>query len=133
MNDELSKLGAAFIAVSTVPDEELRQIAELFDGEISRKTCLSAFLADDSNSNISCLDHGHVVPTIANTARSLPGVGTDEFRHISFLRGRTATCDNRGKSDCSRNEGFAMVSEHERKGFSIDKKASVGFISKQVE
>ena len=45
MNDELSEFGGAPVGVAAVPKEELREVAELRDGEIGGEGGLFAFLS----------------------------------------------------------------------------------------
>jgi hypothetical protein len=44
--------------------------------------------------NVSGLDHAHVVPTITNAAHALLSKTPDEPGDICLLRRRTSTCDN---------------------------------------
>ena len=112
MDDKLRELGAPLITIATVPDQQLRQIAKLLDGEIRRQTRLATFLANDTDPDIRCLDHGHVVAAVADAARALPGVGADELGDVGFLGGRAAAGDDGGKADGGGDEGFAVVGQH---------------------
>jgi hypothetical protein len=47
--------------------------------------------------NVSGLDHAHVVPTITNAAHTLLSKTPDEPGDICLLRWRTSTRDNGGK------------------------------------
>jgi hypothetical protein len=47
VNDELAQLRRALVRVPSMPQKQLREVAELVDREISRKRRLFALLADD--------------------------------------------------------------------------------------
>ena len=49
VDDELRELGRAAVRVAAVPEEELREEAELRDGEVGGEGRLFALLADDTN------------------------------------------------------------------------------------
>ena len=49
MDDELRELRGAAIRVTTMPKEELRQVAELRDGEIRSKRGLLALLPNNAD------------------------------------------------------------------------------------
>ena len=57
MDDKLGKFGTPLVAVAAMPNQKLGQVVKLLDGEVGRKTGLPPFLADDTNSDIGCLDH----------------------------------------------------------------------------
>lgn len=109
MDDKLRKLGAPLVAIPSMPDQQLGQIAELLDGEIGSQTRLSALLSNDANTHICCLDHGYIVATITNATCPLLGVGANEFGNVSFLNGRAATGDDGWETDGGGNEGFAVI------------------------
>jgi len=68
VDDELTQLSTAFIGEASVPQDELGEVLELQDREISSKRGLLALFANDSQANISFLDHRNVVTAIANTS-----------------------------------------------------------------
>lgn len=91
MDDELGELGGPLVTVPAVPNEELGEVAELFDGEVGSQTCLPTFLTDNTHTNIGGLDHRDIVTTISNAADALLGVSSDELGHVGFLSRRTST------------------------------------------
>lgn len=62
-------------------------MAELLDTKVRRKAGLTALLADDTNAYVCRLDHGDVVPTVADTAYAFPSEGTDEPGYVGLLGG----------------------------------------------
>ena len=99
VDHELREFGASFVAVSPMPDEELGQVTELLNGEVSRETSLSSLFANDTNAHVGCLNHRDVIAAISNAAYTLLGVFPNEFGNLGFLRGRAATGDHSGKED----------------------------------
>ena len=65
-------------------------MAELLDTKVGRKTGLTALLADDTDSYVCRLDHGDVVPTVADAAYALLSENTNEPGYVGLL-GRSAT------------------------------------------
>jgi hypothetical protein len=49
VDHKLRQLGGAPVRVAPVPEEELRQVAELRHGKVGRERSLFAFLADDTD------------------------------------------------------------------------------------
>ena len=49
MDDKLGEFGRTAVRVATVPHEELGEMAELSDGEVSRERGLFPFLAHNSD------------------------------------------------------------------------------------
>lgn len=99
MDDELGEFSTPFVAVSTMPDEQFRQMAELFDGEIRCETGLSTFFANNTHAHIGGLNHGDIIATIANAADSLLGVLSDKLGNFRFLGWRATTGNNGGEKD----------------------------------
>ena len=62
-------------------------MCELRDGEIGSERGLSAFLTHDTNTNISSLDHAHVVASITYASNALFGKCTDQKSDASLLGG----------------------------------------------
>jgi hypothetical protein len=75
--DKLSEFCTAFVAIATVPHQQLCQVTKLHNGEIGRKTCLPSFLTDNSNTNVCGLYHRDIVPTVANAADAFLCVSSD--------------------------------------------------------
>jgi hypothetical protein len=62
-------------------------MAELFDRKVGCKTSLTAFFPDDSDTDVSCLNHRDIVSAISNAANTFLRIFTDEFRNVGFLSG----------------------------------------------
>ena len=56
MNNELRELRAAAVRVAAVPEQELREEAELRDGKVGGERGLFAFLAYDADAWSKCQD-----------------------------------------------------------------------------
>jgi hypothetical protein len=99
MNDKLSQFCTALITVTTVPYEEFCKMAELLDGEIGGKTCLTAFLSNNSNSDIRGLNHRNIIASITDATDSLFSVLANQFGNVCFLGWRTSTGDDRWQTN----------------------------------
>jgi hypothetical protein len=97
--NKLSQFCASFVAVTPMPYEKFRKMAEMLDRKVSSKTGLATFLSNNPNSNISSLYHRDIVPAVSNAADTFLGVFADEFRNIGFLRWGAAAGDNCGQTD----------------------------------
>ena len=60
-------------------------MTELLDTKAPCKTSPMAFLADNTDSYTWGLDHGDVVPTVADAVYAFPIEGTDEPGYIGLL------------------------------------------------
>lgn len=87
MDDKLRELCAAFVAVATVPHEELGQVEEVLDGKVGRQTGLPPLLADNADAHVRGLDHGDIVAAVANAAHPLPSVLLDQRGDLGLLGG----------------------------------------------
>jgi hypothetical protein len=63
--------------------------------------------------NVSGLNHAHVVPTITDAAHALLSKTPDEPGDICLLRRRASTCNNGGKFGCDLYELVFKKSEAE--------------------
>jgi hypothetical protein len=62
-------------------------VAKLHDREVCGEGCLSSFLADNTNTNISGLNHTNIVASIANTKHTLLRIVFDKPCNISLNGG----------------------------------------------
>ena len=85
MDDELSELRTSLVAIPPMPDEQLSQMAELGDGEISRERGLSAFLSHNTNTHVCRLNHAHIVAPVTNAADPFSCVRPDQLGNLGFL------------------------------------------------
>lgn len=111
MNNKLGELGTAFITVSSVPYKEFDKMTKLLNGEISRQTSLSTLLAYDSNTDISSLNHGDVVASVADTAHTLLGILANQLGDLGFLVRRATTGDDGWELNGNGDELDAEVGE----------------------
>ena len=84
-------------------------MAELGDGEIGGQTGLPAFFPDDAHADIGGLDHGDIVPTVANAADAFLRVAADEEGDVGLLRWGAAARDDGRQKDSQRDEGVPEV------------------------
>jgi hypothetical protein len=98
VDDELSELCRTAVRVAAMPHEELREVAELGDGEVGSKGCLLSFFSNDSDTctrqglkipfgisiggvggltNVSGLYHTDIITTVSDTANPFLGVVSD--------------------------------------------------------
>jgi len=101
MDNELGQGGASLIGQTTVPDDQLFDVAESLDGEIGSERGLHAFLAYDSKSNVSFLNHCYIVATVTDAGNDLTSEMLDVYRNNSFLGGAAPTY-----TDCPRLLGY---------------------------
>lgn len=99
VHDELGEFGGSFVGVAAVPDEEFGEMVELCDAKVGCQGGLTTLLTDNADSDISGLDHGDVVSTVADTADTLFGVLADEIRYFGLLSWRAPTGNNRREQD----------------------------------
>ena len=80
------QLGVSDVAPSAMQEEQSVESFEFWNSEIRRVSCLSSFKSEDSNTNVSLLDHVNVVCSISNSKRRLAEI----FLHlrISLLEQR---------------------------------------------
>ena len=108
-------------------------MAELFNREIGGQRCLSTLLSNDTDTDVCCLDHGHVIATVADTTNPLFGVFADEAGDVSFLGRRATACNNRWQLDSKRDEEVPVIVKEQSKRFSIDEEATIRLIAKEFE
>lgn len=84
----------------------------MFDGEVSREGGLASFFADDTDTDVGGLDHGHVVAAVADAADTLLGELADKACHVSLLGGGTAAGNDGGELDGDGDEFVAVVGQH---------------------
>ena len=66
MNDKLTEAGRSLVRVPAVDEQQLGDVRELREREVSRERSLHALLAHDADAGARRLDHGHVVAAIAD-------------------------------------------------------------------
>ena len=92
-----------------MPDDKLLDVAEPCHGEIGSQRCLHAFFSDDSEANVSFLDHGDVVSTITDASNDFACDFFDVDSNDSFLS-RAASTDTDGfRSLCNVKELLAQL------------------------
>jgi hypothetical protein len=86
------------VVVSSMREQQDRQVSELCDGVVGRIDCLHTLLAADANADVGFLDHRHVVGAVSNGERAdrhavLVHGHTllDELHHFSLLVRRHTT------------------------------------------
>ena len=99
VDDKLGELGRALVAVAAVPDEQLGEMVEVRDGEVSGERGLPPLFADDANADVGGLDHGDVVATVTNAGDAFVCMGADEEGDVSFLGWGTAAGDDSWEED----------------------------------
>jgi hypothetical protein len=112
VNDELCQFGGSLVAVTAMPDEEFRDVAELRDAEIGRQRCLSAFFAHDTATYIGGLDHAYIISTVTDTAHSLFGVFSNQLGDLGLLSGRASTSDHGRKQNSHGDEFLSELAQH---------------------
>jgi hypothetical protein len=68
-----------------MPQNELTEVAELSQAKVRRKTCLHPFFSNNTNSNVSFLDHRDIVSSISDTSNSLASLYAQVLSYDSFL------------------------------------------------
>jgi len=69
-------------------------MTELSDGEISRQRRLLSFFAFDSNANVCCLYHTHIISSVANSGSSLLRVRFNQLDDLGLLCGRASAAND---------------------------------------
>jgi hypothetical protein len=72
-----------------VPNNQLFDVAESLDRKIGSERGLHAFLADDSKSDVSLLNHCDIIATVTDAGDDLASEMLDVYGNSSFL-GRAA-------------------------------------------
>lgn len=88
------------IRTDTTHTKESLKVTELKNREVGSERCLSTFFSHNSNSNISCLNHTHIIATITNSCSSFLWILFDEFHNFCFLSWRTSTAHNSRSLTC---------------------------------
>lgn len=68
--------------------EQFPQEAELSNGHVGGTSSLQTFDTTDTNSDMSCLDHGYIVGTVANGKKQRFQMTLDKLDHEGFLKRR---------------------------------------------
>ena len=66
-------------------EQKFCEESKLSDGVVRGACRLNTFTTDDSHSDVSRLDHSHVVRTVTDRQRDLVGRSFDQFDHFGFL------------------------------------------------
>mmetsp|Transcript_30701 Transcript_30701/g.77026 ORF Transcript_30701/g.77026 Transcript_30701/m.77026 type:complete len:361 (+) Transcript_30701:278-1360(+) len=85
--------GDALVVPVAVHQEQTLQEAELTDRVVRAESSLHTFLAANTDTDLSSLNHGHVVGTVAHRQRDLAHLALHQLDHLPFLDGRS-TCDH---------------------------------------
>ena len=133
MHDELSKFCAASVRVAAVPDEEFGEVGELCDAKVGSEGGLTAFFADDTDTDVCGLDHADIIAAVTNAGDAFLGESADEEGDVGFLGWGAAAGDDGWEADCLGDEGFAVVLEVEREGLAVDEEGGVGVVVEHAE
>lgn len=79
------------IAPRSVNQKQLPKEPELANCDISRSCSLKTFDTADADSDMSGLDHGHIIGTVANSQEKSFLVALDKLDDQSLLKGRNPT------------------------------------------
>ncbi len=90
-----------------MPQNQLLDITELIDREISSKRSLFSFLTHDPNTHICFQNHSNIISSISYTSNSFARVLDHTFSNVCFLGWRaTADTDDWGFTGDFEKEGF---------------------------
>ena len=70
-----------------------RYEAPVEDATTQAESSRRAF-AGFQHTDVCCLDHGHIIPTVTYTTHRFLGMASDEQRNVRLLRWRTSTSDD---------------------------------------
>lgn len=89
-----------------MPQDQMGQVLELDNRKVCSERRLHTFLADDSDTDISDLNHGDIISPVADTCNPLIGVLLN-FLSDDRLLSRTAPADaDRGRVFSNLEKGF---------------------------
>lgn len=76
------------VTPGAVNKKQFSKIPELGNRNISRPSCLKTFHTADTNTDMGCLNHGHIVGTIADSKEQRFEMSFDQFNNQRLLKGR---------------------------------------------
>lgn len=133
MDDELRQRSRPLVRPPPVDQEQICQMRELRNAEVSGQTGLFSFSPLNPDAGVRLLDHADVVAAVAHRRRPFPGVFLDELDHLSLLRGRAAATDDRRRRRRQLHEFLLVVGEADFEAFAAYHQGAVLFSSEGVQ